>query len=578
MLTDPAAPRERDDAAHQMRLAVGQVLRDLHHLPKVVRKVRATMPPPQDPVSLDRLLESHERALRHADRAAAALGDGGRDGVGATGPHALADVHELVEEVRAGLAAPRILDDVGEMLAEAPTPPAARALRALDSRARRIGTQADRLFTLAVAAPQDFSPGAKPMSSSPSAGPAATASDPTADAVRDLGEMLATTLSGGGGAAPSSARATGRRHAAVADQLAASLDAYGLPHDGVQLPPVAARDDVRAQLIDGLRRNFAWREADGTRTYFRSAPQAITRDADTDARLLRGSALVNANLLRAEAEGVLAIVDRLPDMLRFSPADPRRSSEERTRVRAILDQLVATASDPLGLNARRGQYQFSRLSTVLLDILLRGGVLDQDLAGGLHESSRGGASIAFWRQLHDEQGTMRDLRARTSAVRDEEVRAELTGLGLLMDSIQSRVSNPQAGQSLGVAAGRLEELLTAADGAAANLEHDLSRFGSTPAEQEVHFLGRAASGVSLAQFIGWVRALCMPFVGVENAAAALTAEELAILSGELKAVWDCADQFAKDGTMPTGFGGVRRQFDELKRFIDEARQQADALK
>ena len=208
MLSESATDA-RLGALDEIRVMVGRVSRDLAMLPAAVGKVRAHMPPPFDPISLDRLLDGCGRALRHARRSAAALD---QDAGAVAGAAALADVHELVEEVRTGLSAPRILDDVAEMQAEIAAGPARHSLRALDTRVRRIGEQADALFAAAITVQQDLPTGATSMAMSN--GP--EKNDPTAEAVRDLGEMLASSLAGGATAARPS-RASGGRYAAVAD-------------------------------------------------------------------------------------------------------------------------------------------------------------------------------------------------------------------------------------------------------------------------------------------------------------------------------------------------------------------------
>lgn len=574
MLKDPPA-RERQEAAAGMRAGVARILRDLQKLSDAVRKARAAVPAPQDPVSLDRLLESRDRAIGHARRAAAALGaDRDKDGSEDGAARALPDVHELVEEVRAGVMSPRILDDLAEMGAEADDRPGGRFLRALDTLARRVGAEADRLFSLALAA-QQLSAGAKPMPDPSASKRVQSLGDGTADAVRELSDVLAATLAGPPAAAPPPARSAGGRFSAVADQIAASLNAYGMPHEGAQLPRIAGSDAVRSQLIAGLRRNFASREEDGTRTYFRSAPQPVAADADLDMRLLRGSALVNANLLRAEADGVLAIVDRLPDMLRFVPARPQGAADARTRLRGMLDRLVETASDPLGANARRGAYQFKRLSAALIDVLRSGEVIGPDTftkaSGGRDDG------LDVWRLLARGEGPITDdLRSRTSAVRDEEVLAELGELGRLMEDIHERVTKTPDGAARGVAAARLEELLLAADTAAAALEAELHRFGTAPAEQDVQPLGADGDEISLGQLIAWVRALCAPFAGAEHAAAGLFREDLRILKEELDEIGRHAEAF---GGLPPSvrFGGARRQLDELKQLLAAAAAQAGKL-
>lgn len=573
MLTDPTPLQERTEQIDHLRATLTQIGRDLRHVADAVRKVRVAMPPPQDPVSLEQLLESRARAVKHARRAADALA-AADDEPGLA--HALADAHELVEEIRTGLASPRILDDVGEMHAEAAGRPDQRTLAALEQRVRRIGAEADRLFTLALAAQQDFFAGATPMIGSSSTEPGAQTT--TADAVRELSEVIAATLAGSATTAPPPTRSADRRFGAVSGQIAASLQSYGLPHDGAQLPRLDAPDTVRAQLIDGLRRNFATRDEDGTRVYYRATVQPPVHDPALDTRLLRGAALVNANLLRAEADGVLAIVDRLPDMLRFVPAQPRGLSDARLRLRGLLDQLVATASDPLGINAERGGFQFKRLSAAVLEVLRSGEIVGPDVVDRSQWAKTSEEIAAVWHDLANERGLLADhLRARASTVRNEEVLTELCGLGQLMGDIHGRLTMKQSTTSRGIAASRLEELLAAADGSAAMLESELERFGTTTAEQEVQFLRTTGGDVSLAQLIAWVRELCAAFVGGENRAAGLLRDELLILRDELLAVSRCAGEFGGGTIASVRFGGVRRQFDELKQLIADAATQADTL-
>jgi hypothetical protein len=373
-------------------------------------------------------------------------------------------------------------------------------------------------------------------------------SDNAAQAVRDLGEMLASALAGSGTAAP--ARTIGRRYAAVADQMMASLDAYGLPHDGVQL---ALNDDeapARARLIEGLKRNFAFKDEDGYRTYFRSRAQPVARDDEADSRLLRGAALVNATAVRAAADGILTAIDQLPDLDRFVPAYSRRAAL-RDRIERVLRQLTDTASDATGINVPRGRVLVDRLRVSVAELVTESGLLPRHvLADFLQARSQTAMEDPFAGRDGNsakDRSPFEQLRDRVSAVRNEEIRATTLALFQLVDRIADVVTEPSAGMDRGLNAARLEELLGAAYLSAVALEEDMSRAGTSVIEQSVQFFTPQDSTdrISVGQYLGWVRAVCEPFTAAANDSADLLYDEAGTLAAELTSLASYADALAR---------------------------------
>ena len=392
---------------------------------------------------------------------------------------------------------------------------------------------------------------------------AADESDTPAQALRDLGEMLASALAGPGTTAP--ARTVGRRYEAVADQMMASLDAYGLPHEGVQLALTDDEAAARARLIDGLKRNFAFKDEDGYRTYFRSSAQPVARDGVHDSRLLRGATLVNAITVRGAAEGIMTAIDQMPDLDRFVLAHPRRA-ELRDRIRRLLDQLNETASDPMGVNVPRGSILCDRLDRAVSELVTASGLLP------MYQFSDREAGISSY-SFDDRTSIFEQLRDRASAVRNEEVKATVLALCELANRIRKVVTEQNADMGRGLAAARLEELLSTAYLSAVTLEEDLNRAGTSVAEQSVQFFNPVGNPkLSIGQYLGWVRAVCEPFTGASNDSADLMYDEAGMLAREVGNLSNYAVALRHLNAAGTGVGlpGVRRQLDELGRMLGDA--------
>ena len=398
--------------------------------------------------------------------------------------------------------------------------------------------------------------------------------DSTAEAVRDLGITIATMI---GGTPPTGASRAARRYEAVADQMTATLDMLGLPHDGVQLSGSEADAAARARLIDGLTRNFASKERAGFKIYSRTATPLAGRDPSSPTDLLRGSALVNANLLRAEADAVLGIIDRLPSMVRFQLVQPYVGGafEAQATIRGELNAIVESARDPMGINRLRVTFQFSRLVLAILDYLDQAEIFPR--AGKSYKRDGQGIDLimAWLSTFRDDE-----VCIESSVVRDEEVRAELANLIDVLLAIGRRLIADRPDEARGQAAARVEECLTSAFAAADAVELTLERSGTDLYEQDIQFASSdcPAVRISIGQFIRWVRATAGPFARAENRAASLRQPQVALLFEELDTLAAIAG--ALGGELAT-FGlrrsTPRQQLAELESYLKTAADEAKRL-
>lgn len=404
----------------------------------------------------------------------------------------------------------------------------------------------------------------------------------SSDAIRDLAVMMASLQTPRQPQPAETTRAAGRFDA-VSAQMAATLDELGLPHDGVQFGHENDLDKARDRLVSGLMRNFAWKERDGFKVYYRTDAEATPRALADQSQLLRGSALVNANLLRAEADALMATIGRLPPMSRFEIANGIFEPEAmRKRVAEELNQLIETARDPLGINRARASFQYRRVIRTTAEYLE---------IGGVH-------AVTKWRtrfSASDTDALVRavdeiinnDLAAPVSSVRNEEVAAELKAIWQLLKSIGRRVLAIDLGAQRGVNAARLEQALTAVLGSATALMDALVQTGTSVSEQDLQFVSvQVRQGrhqdvrVSIGQFLGWTQAVTEPFARAENRAATLQSEDLRILADELAALRDAAEAFLSQANIlrfSIRLPGPIRQLIELRYLLDEAAKAALAL-
>ncbi|MFA6112831.1 MAG: hypothetical protein WC729_02540 [Sphingomonas sp.] len=393
----------------------------------------------------------------------------------------------------------------------------------------------------------------------------------TAAAIGELGITLATMIAGG----PSTARARGvGSFATVTDQMVASLDAAGFP----QLDDMGNPDAKRQRLIDALKRNFSFREQEGFRVYYRTDRQAVARGSTSDADLLRGGQRVNADLLEAEADAVEDIISRLPIMARFEFARGAEGgpAQARAAIHEELRGLIASARDPMGINASRATFQFHRLVLATLHYLHEGEVLPRTRSFDIAPGSPIEEILEWVSRFRDE-----DVRAPTSAVEDEELRAEIANLFELLVSIGGRLTRDSHRHRLGLYAARLEAQLTCALNSVDQLEAALEQYGTDMGEQEVQFLSRGEgtrTQLSIGQFLRWVDSVSRPFAQAGNRAATLRHSEAVLLALELASLTRAAEGF-KHAARSMGVARlvVHQQLVELIGYLLTAADNARAL-
>ncbi|WEJ97795.1 MAG: hypothetical protein P0Y59_12530 [Candidatus Sphingomonas phytovorans] len=394
----------------------------------------------------------------------------------------------------------------------------------------------------------------------------------TAVAVEELGITLATMISEGGGSV-ARGRSSGA-FATVTDQMAASLNTAGFP----TLGDTGTVEVKRQRLIDALRNNFAFREQDGYRVYYRTDRRTVTRGASGDSDLLRGGQRVNADLLQAESDAVEDIIGRLPVTTRFELARGAEAGppRERAAIRDELNGLVASARDPMGINAARATFQFHRLVLAILEYLQEGEALPKARTFSLVPGDGIERIIAWLSTFRDEE-----VCAPTSLVEDEELRAELANLLELLASMGGRLIRDPHRYRLGLYAARLEAQLTCALTSVDLLEAALEQSGTDMDEQEVQFLSHGKgtrTQLSIGQFLRWVDSVARPFAQAGNRAAELRQSEAVLLALELAALAEAANCF-KHAARSMGIArlGAHQQLVELTGYLTAAADNAGEL-
>ncbi|WP_077963469.1 hypothetical protein [Ensifer adhaerens] len=525
--------------------------------------------------SLSQLAAGAAEALKFARKAQAAIAEHRLNG-------ALQSALELIRTVNLQINVPEVHDDVAEDLGVLVQDTKSlqevedgldEAVRGLDYALTEVIERTDDLLNVAIEIMSDFANMARPAMHPAN-------EQPAAEAIRDLAVMMASFQAGSARPAETS-RASGRFET-VSEQMMATLDVMGLPHEGVQFGHIDKVELARTRLVDGLMRNFAWKERDGFRVYYRTDAAPELRNTADPSQLLRGDAFVNAQMLSTDANALNATIARLPAMNRFETVrglfDP---ASMRRRIKDELDALVETARDPLGINLARARYQFRRVIRTILEYLE---------LGEIH-------TVANWQRCFTSDDVRdlikelvhvieNDLAAPVSAVREEEVAAELRAVFSLLCSIGRRIVSVQEGAQRGVNSARLELALTATLSAAVALEDQLERTGTDPIEQDLVLVpaqggeGGAPPSLSLGQFLGWVRAVAEPFSRPENKAASLHAGDLKILRCELRSLRQAAEQFVSGAgslSFSVRLPGPMRQLVELKYLLDKALNAADAM-
>lgn len=399
------------------------------------------------------------------------------------------------------------------------------------------------------------------------------------------------------GAAAQPAAGGAGRFPGVSEQLMATLDALGLPHHGVQFAMPSARDQARGDLIEGLFDAFREEVRDGNPVYVPGPTEGRRRPMTAPSRIQAGAARVAARLVRAEADNILDILDRLPDLTRFrtrpgvpSAAEARQAAAERF---ADLDEVMA---DPMGVNLPRADFALKRIVRALFDFFDYAN-LERELVEELRKLGTGGP---IWRMVPRPPRDDDEVGQRRPVVLSEEIRREIAEVTASFARLVARVHSPLS-DSLGTAASRLEQTLTVVHGSALSLRELLVRSGSSLPEQDVHLFssglaievqdrwrpapGKGKGGattllLSTGQVLDWILEVAEPHVGADHRAAALEREDFAILAGELDAQADALGR-VQDECRRLGFAyrlpGPMRQLEELTFHIKTAAKLAAQL-
>lgn len=491
-------------------------------------------------------------------------------------PEALVgDLLELAEALRERIWSPATREDLGAERDEAAARPGAPLLQEIDALSDAGLRLGDALFQLAIDLSPSHAERSTPMPSSPPPSAASSTSPGAAAAIGPvtpdfLYDLLSTLASGRGTPAVA---ATGDSNP-VSARLRAMLDALGLPHRDTALGHDGREREARELLIESLRRNFAFREHDGVRSYYRldRLPSAAASSAASGSPALRGLGLCQAETLRFRADLVLRLVDELPAMLPYQPRLTSYNAEAlRERIRASLDDLVRLMSAPLGPTALQAQGQYRRLLLAIADWLEGGQIARRTgLRRAAADPDLGNGRLDFAARLRH-----RDI---LSPVASQEIAARVDALFEALEAIGTVVFD-KGERDTGRDTAQLEQLLTLLGASALTLQAELATLGTSADEQEVAYFGSADRAVSIGQFARWAADLSAAFATGEDHAATLRTDELRILALELGGLAGLADALDRDVSGPTSLRlvGARRQTKELVQLIHDARRAVDQL-
>lgn len=414
--------------------------------------------------------------------------------------------------------------------------------------------------------------------------------------LQGIGRQLSFLATGSGVIARAGVQGGGS-HKSVSQQLMSSLDARGLPHSGVQFASGAETSGPRNDLIEGLLDTYRPAERNGNVIYVPGRTEE-GRWRDTDggrSGLLSGAALVAARLVRAEADNILDILNRLPKMIRFRvrPGVPS-AKEARDIVADRFEDLDVVMADPIGVNLPRAWFTLRRAVKALLDFFDYANLERELLEQFGRFEDLGPLQLSLPQPVRDDD----EVGLRRSVVQSEEIRREIAEVAAGFVRLVLRVTTPIT-HSLGTTAARLEQTLTVARDAAHELSNVLLRSGSSLPEQDVHFF---LSGIkieidevyasqrdtkalpqlalSLGQILDWIVEVADPHVAATNLSSTLEAADLDILADELGRQKQALDAVARQSAR-LGFAyrlpGPSRQLEELAFHIKTATQLARAL-
>ncbi|WP_417807081.1 hypothetical protein [Thioclava sp.] len=375
----------------------------------------------------------------------------------------------------------------------------------------------------------------------------------------------------------------------VGAQLMATLDALSLPRDGVQFAGdnrVASASDM---LIDGLLDAYRPVVRNGNTVYEpgRTEGRAVSRNMPIEA--LAGASRVAARLVRAEADVILDILDRLPDMTRFELRSGTPSLRRvRDRVADQFDDLDEMMSDALGVNLPQAYSAISRAIKATSDFLDYA-----NLEPEFYEIMKELGLDRFFKDGRDGLATGDETSRRRAVVQGEENRAELRELAQAYHRLSDYVSRPLS-DTLGRTAAKLDRQLLAINRSAIDLRSTLTRFGTSQIEQDLISIIDGVNmritaptsktgdkfDISIGQLIGWIIKTSEDSQTQSGKVTALEALDLGLLRDELQAQSDALKELMCNSDMvrfSLGLGAVMRQIEELQALICNAVESAKVL-
>ena len=413
------------------------------------------------------------------------------------------------------------------------------------------------------------------------------------DALNSIGRQLSFLGTTQRGRSTSATQGTGQFRS-TADQMIASLDALGLPHHGIQFVRGKATDGARDDLIEGLLDIYQPVERDGITVF--EPGQTVGRNkpklpADS---LLGGASKVAARLVRAEADNILDVLDRLPDKTRFRTRRGVTSPQQlRDTVAQRFENLDEVMADPLGVNLPRAAFTVRRIGKAILDFFDYAN-LERELHAQMQDRQ---LSAVFFGNLDEPAlADVDEVGTRRAAIESEEIRREVTELVDSLQRLNERIHAPVS-NTLGRSAARLEQSLSAAHRSALDLSDILVRSGTNLPEQDLHFFmtdlrteiaqpssvpNEDSSKVELStgQLLDWIIDAASPYVGANLHAGLLEVRDVAILVDELngqKSALDALSRSAKRLDFAIRLPGPMRQLEELHFHVAEAAIHADKL-
>ena len=413
------------------------------------------------------------------------------------------------------------------------------------------------------------------------------------EALHSIGRQLSFLGTSQGGRSTAGIEGPGRFRS-TADQLAASLDALGLPHHGIQFAMGNGVDNARDDLIEGLLDIYHPVERDGItvfepgRTDGRDTPK-LPADA-----LLGGASKVAARLVRAEADNILDVLDRLPDKTRFRSRPGTTSPKQlRDTVAKRFENLDEVMADPLGVNLPRATFTVRRVGKAILDFFKYAN-LEHELHAQMRERQLSTAFFGGFDELdpvdEDKIGTGR------TAIESEEIRREIAELADSFKRLNERIHVPVS-NIRGRSGARLEQSLSAAHRSALDLSDILVRSGSNLPEQDLHIFmidlraeiaqpsavskeDDSKVELSTGQLLDWIIDTARPYVAANLHAGVLESRDFAILVDELKGqsqALDALSRSAKRLDFAIRLPGPMRQLEELHFHVAEAAIHAGKL-